>query len=710
MTRSRDRHPSRAPRRTVALACAALLAAAPARAADTQWWIADAPADHARSESRGVVVRADGALELGPAAASAAADSLDVVWALAVLADGSVALAGAHGRIDRWTEREGVRPWVRLPVGQVLSLAVDGDRLLAGTGPDGLVYRIGARGDTALAARTGERYVWGIAPAGRDAWWLATGTRGRLLKLEAGRVRTVHDSDESNLVSLTPDGRGGAFAGGDSKGRIYHARADQTVRTVFDASEDEVRGLALAPDGALYAAALSAQAVTGADGDDDGPAPVKSAVTGGRAVVYRVIPDSVVQSWWTSPHPFVYALLARPDGVLAASGNRAGLFLIERGGASQWLSTAQGQFTALAARADGATFAATSNPAVLWRLGPGRAARGELTGPALDARRMARFGRLAWRGSAGGGRVELYARSGNTDPPDTTWSPWRGGATDPAGREAGAPPARYLQWRIALEGGAPRVESVSAAWREQNLPPRLEDLAVAPQGVGFREGELTPRSEAVTQQLPGGQKVEFSLSAPANPRQLRELPMWARGLRTAQWKGSDPNGDPLVYRVDAAPDGGGPWLEVAKDLTQAAVTWDTQAVPDGRWRLRVTASDAAANALGEEGVTELVSEPFTVDNTPPTIPALEARGEAGSLVVEGRAEDAVGPVSRLELSVDDGDWRAVTPDGGLADDPVVTFRVRLPAAAGERTIAVRAVDLAGNAAVRTARATVPARR
>ena len=68
------------------------------------------------------------------------------------------------------------------------------------------------------------------------------------------------DSDESNLVSIAGDGRGGAFAGGDSHGRILWARADGSVTTAYDAPEDEVRALALGSDGALYAAGLSSPA------------------------------------------------------------------------------------------------------------------------------------------------------------------------------------------------------------------------------------------------------------------------------------------------------------------------------------------------------------------------------------------------------------------------------------------------------------------
>src|SRR5206468_2897677 len=132
----------------------------------------------------------------------------------------------------------GFRVLAHLPVGQVLSLAADGDGLVAGTGPEGLIYRIGARGDTSRIARTGERYVWGLAPAPGGGWYAATGTKGRLLRVRGTEVRTVLDTEESNLVSLIADGRGAVYAGGDSKGRIYRVTGDRERRTVFDATED----------------------------------------------------------------------------------------------------------------------------------------------------------------------------------------------------------------------------------------------------------------------------------------------------------------------------------------------------------------------------------------------------------------------------------------------------------------------------------------
>jgi hypothetical protein len=212
----------------------------------------------------------------------------------------------------------------------------------------------------------------------------------------------------------------------------------------------------------------------------------------------------------------------------------------------------------------------------------------------------------------------------------------------------------------------------------------------------------------VNQTLAGGQKVEFTLPPAIGPRALRELPMWVRGLRTVQWRGTDPNGDALRYRVEVRSESESTWLKVADDLEVMAVTWDTNTLPDGRYRLRVIASDAEANPLGEGRTAQTLSAPFTIDNTAPELTSFNARAENGVIVVEGAARDAASTIARVEVALDDGDWRLVTPEGGLADRRAASFRGRLPAVEpGEHTVAARVVDAAGNPAQRAARVTVP---
>lgn len=674
-----------------------------ARAADTQWWTSNSPADYARAEARGVVVDPDGVLRAGPRTESFATDSLGLAWCAVLLKDGSLAVGGDRGRVMRWSEKSGWKVWARLGGGQVLALAADGDGAVAGTGPGGVVYKLAAAGDTTRLATTGERYVWGLASAGRGAWIAATGTRGRLLKLAGGKTSVMLDTEESNLVSLVPDGRDGVLAGGDSRGRIYHVRADGTARTLFDAAEDEIRALALSPDGTIWAAGLSASATTEDAGGagEEGPQPVKAPLTGGRAVLYRVTPEGDATPWWTSPQPLVFALAFANGALRAGTGNRAGVYAVQRAnGAALELAPSQGQITALVPGPGGVLYAVSSNPVAVWRIGPGAAEGGELLSSVQDAHRFARFGRVR---ASGTGSTVFSTRTGNSDAPDTTWSRWQAVGADGA---IASPPARFLQWKVRMGSATARVDEVTVSWRETNQPPHIEDLSVAPQGQGFREGEMSARTETITQTLAGGQKVEYSATI-GGARPVRELPLWARGMRTLSWRGVDPNGDPLRYKVAVRVEPDGDWIEIGKDLEVSMLTWNTNTLADGRYRVKVTASDVEGNAVGEALTGEAVSEPFGIDNTPPQVTALEAKAEAAGVAVSGAASDGEGWLQRLDLSTDDGPWHSLAPDGGLSDAPRLAFHATLKdLAPGPHLVSVRAVDAAGNAATRAVRVTV----
>jgi hypothetical protein len=439
-------------------------------------------------------------------------------------------------------------------------------------------------------------------------------------------------------------------------------------------------------------------------------------VTGGRAVLYRLTSEGDASLWWTSPQPLVFALLATGasggageagagSGVLAATGNRAGVFRVERANAAtSLLAPPQAQVTALVAGAGGVRYAVTSNPVVLWRLGPGAAEGGELLSAVMDAKRFARFGRVR---SSGAGSRTFSTRSGNADTPDTTWSRWQ-----PLTGDGGiaSPPGRCLQWKVRLGSGDARVDEVTVSYRESNQPPRIEDLQVAPQGVAFREGEMSARTESITQTLAGGQKVEYSATI-GGARPVREMPIWARGLRTLAWRGLDPNGDALRYRVAVRAEPDGPWIEIAKDLEASVLTWNTNTLGDGRYRVKVTASDSEGNAVGEALSAEAVSEPFSIDNSPPRVTSLEAAPRSPSVEITGAAEDGEGWLQRLDLAIDDGPWRLLSPEGGLADSPRLTFRTLLKdLEPGPHLLSVRAVDAAGNTATRAVRVTVPARK
>ena len=94
---------------------------------------------------------------------------------------------------------------------------------------------------------------------------------------------------------------------------------------------------------------------------------------------------------------------------------------------------------------------------------------------------------------------------------------------------------------------------------------------------------------------------------------------YQRGARSFQWQAEDRNGDTLEYAIyyrglnDQA-------FRLLKDkLRDNFYTIDSASLADGRYIIKVVATDAPDNPPGQKLTGERVSEPVDIDNTPPTV-------------------------------------------------------------------------------------------
>src|SRR5260370_31853477 len=99
---------------------------------------------------------------------------------------------------------------------------------------------------------------------------------------------------------------------------------------------------------------------------------------------------------------------------------------------------------------------------------------------------------------------------------------------------------------------------------------------------------------------------------------------YAKGSLGARWSATDENGDTLTYKVEIRGVNEVDWKPLKDKLRERYVSWDSTGFPDGQYVLRITASDAPSNPPGQALTATLVSDPFTIDNTPPSISGLTA--------------------------------------------------------------------------------------
>ena len=113
--------------------------------------------------------------------------------------------------------------------------------------------------------------------------------------------------------------------------------------------------------------------------------------------------------------------------------------------------------------------------------------------------------------------------------------------------------------------------------------------------------------------------------------------------------------------------------------------------------LRVEASDEQANPESLTLRSSATAEPIRVDNHPPRIEKLKVHKGR----VKGHVVDALGPIARIQMSIDAGAWRDVFPTDALLDSASEAFDTPIgsPSADGH-IIAIRAFDASGNQANR----------
>jgi hypothetical protein len=126
------------------------------------------------------------------------------------------------------------------------------------------------------------------------------------------------------------------------------------------------------------------------------------------------------------------------------------------------------------------------------------------------------------------------------------------------------------------------------------------------------------------------------------------------------------------------------------------LAWNTKEVPDGRYRLKVIASDALANPT-EPLTAEAISDVVAVDNTAPKIPTGAAKRAGAGPPAEIPCQDALTPIASAEYRVDQGEWIAAAAADGIFDSLSESVRID-PArlSKGKHSLTLRVRDTAGN--------------
>jgi hypothetical protein len=167
---------------------------------------------------------------------------------------------------------------------------------------------------------------------------------------------------------------------------------------------------------------------------------------------------------------------------------------------------------------------------------------------------------------------------------------------------------------------------------------------------------------------------------------------YAKGMIGARWLAADDNGDTLIFKLEIRGANETTWQLIKDKIRDHYYSWDSTAYPDGKYMVRVIASDEPSNPPAQALTASLESDPFQIDNTPPEITALQATPTSGKIEVRFHAKDALSDIEKAEYSLNGADWCVVDPVTRLSDSKEEDYRLTLDRTPGETTIAVRVTD------------------
>jgi hypothetical protein len=402
--------------------------------------------------------------------------------------------------------------------------------------------------------------------------------------------------------------------------------------------------------------------------------------------IYRIDPNGFVTEIFRGQ--VLILSIIEHNGVLLAATGSDGLVYQINPSADETVVVAKvdaKQVTTLLPTREGRIMLGLANVGGIASMGSGYAAEGTYTSQVFDATQTSSFGKLQIHGSLPANTsLSFSSRSGNVkEPGDNNWSKWSDEQPVKQFVQTKTPPARFFQYRFTFSTTAPTaspvINDVDIAYLMPNLAPQIKGIKVTLGSKGTAQQQQPPDAD----------------SAPGSP------PAVAPGrIQTISWDASDPNNDPLTFTLYYRQGTTAPWIRLKEKLKDNSYEWDTRGVADGRYQVKVVASDAAANPVGQGKTANRVSDTIVVNNTAPTIGDLKTTVKGTAATVKLRAVSTNGTIAAVDYAVDSSqDWQAATPSDTMFDSPdsaATLTAVKL--SPGEHEIAIRVTDNRGNQA------------
>ncbi len=660
---------------------AGLAFAAHASAVGTRRFSLEKASDFKGGDLKGVAVDSAGHVRAGFNLGSVPVLQGTSIWSALPMRDGSVLLGtGNEGKLLKLSG--GAVTVLAETKALVITSLVEawGGTVVMGTLPDGKVMKWDHGKISDLTTLKGTEHVWQVAYDDKHkALYAATGPEGKLYRIsESGEAQVYFDAPEQHLMSVAVAPDGTVYAGASDKAKLYKITAPGHASVLYDFGRTEVRAIAVSKKGEVFAIANEIKPGSQAPSRHAEGAPAQPANTApktkGKGTLYKFSSDGAPDQLLDDTDEHYTSLALGDDGrPYVGTGVEGRVYTVDANHNSVLVADVDERQVGALVLTGKDQLVVASDPAVVHPVKGIGGPDAVWTSKVLDAGLRARFGKLTWDAT---GPLQLSTRTGNTKEPDDTWSAWSAGFGAPALIDS--PAARYLQVRARFE------KDPNAVLSEIGVSFLTDNLRAVITSVDAKDTDSSDNDDSI-----------HSSGGPVTHKPESTVAL--------AWKVDNPDKDDLRYRLQYRQVGSNTWFELLKPqekLTKDSYSWDTSDLPEGRYRVRLVATDELSNPPDRVTRDEMESSVVLVDNTPPVIEGLKVVGKR----VQGVAIDGVGPIARIEISQAGSDeWTPFYPTDGIFDEQREEFDADVSklAPVTPALLSLRVYDKANNYVVRS---------
>lgn len=555
------------------------------------------------------------------------------------------------------------------------------------------------------------KYIHDIQLDNAGNIYLATGPEGMIYQIAPNMKtpRLIYDSKEKNILALAAADNGMIYAGTDGSGLIYKIEpASAKASAIYDSEQEEITDLYFAKDGNLYAIGTSANVAknqqkqkrangiptAGRPEMPMGPAPInvnndsdilqlriantaednngqgnrkaqanRKGPAGPASELYKIDTQGFVTKPLSKVAVF-FSMLKSEGQFLIGTGNEAELFTYNTETEEDYLLYQDKQASQIIALAKYGKniYLGTANPAKLIRITPSYATEGTYESPLVDAGQPARWGKFQIAAKIPQDTyVQFQARTSNVaDINHPAFSDWTAPQRIEQPAETDVPLGRYCQYKLILKTNrpsiTPMVNKASIAYVVPNLAPDLEEI-----------------------------KTQTTEQTPQHILQI-------------SYQAKDENEDKLTYKIDFRRLGRNTWITLEEDYDKPSYNWDTRTVEDGRYEVRVTASDIQTNTPQTKLTDSRISDSFVIDNTAPEIGNVSVEIGPDTATLRFTVNDNFTAIGNVHYTVNSNeDFTRAIPKDMVYDTKSESFEIKLSELEkGDYVIALKLADDLGN--------------